>query len=228
MKKFLAISGLSLSLVALPYCQAFSNDVGPSAILSPAENAYGSKYKELAARWWQWAYSMPDEDGAVWDTTGAKCAMEQKGDIWFLAGGYGSATIKRHCTVPEGRNIFFPIINMVYTDEGTNNVLMCSYLKSEVTIKEKDISNIAVEINGHKVDDPKQYHVTSNCFELYGYPSSTGKLSRLAYAVTDGFWILLSPLPKGKHNLKFGATYINPSDKSEKFTQDIEYILTVE
>jgi len=228
LKKFLAISGLSLSLVALPYCQAFSNDVGSSAVTPLTANVEGSGYKELTAQWWQWASSMSDEDGAVGDTTGAKCAMEQKGNVWFLAGGYGSSKIKRQCTIPEGKSIFFPIINMVYWDESSTSARICSQLKSEVTMDEKEISHIAVEINGHVVEDAKKYHVKSDCFDLYERLSPAERPTKIAYAATDGFWILLSPLPKGKHSLKFGATYIDASDKSERMKQDIEYTLTVE
>src|SRR4051812_12500754 len=64
--------------------------------------------------WWQWAYSTPDEINPVRDITGENCHQGQSGDVWFLAGGFGSSTIKRKCEIPANKYIFFPVINMAY------------------------------------------------------------------------------------------------------------------
>lgn len=64
----------------------------------------------LAARWWQWAASAPADQSPVMDSTGAFAGLNQPGDVWFLAGTYGGRA-ERHCTIPAGQPLFFPVFN---------------------------------------------------------------------------------------------------------------------
>ncbi|MFJ6798811.1 hypothetical protein [Streptomyces sp. NPDC091268] len=66
--------------------------------------------QKLAARWWKWALSAPDECSPVRDTTGEHAHWRQASDVWFLAGTYGGRVVRR-CTVPVDRPLFFPIFN---------------------------------------------------------------------------------------------------------------------
>ena len=50
---------------------------------------------ELAARWWQWALSAPDDRSPVSDTTGEFAGWRQPDDVWFLAGTYGGRVVRR-------------------------------------------------------------------------------------------------------------------------------------
>ena len=81
------------------------------------ESVAGKALHQYANMWWQWASSMRDDISAVRDKTGKKCHVNQVGDVWFLAGGYGTSKIQRHCIIPQGKYIFFPIINMAYWPE---------------------------------------------------------------------------------------------------------------
>ncbi|WP_211343247.1 signal protein [Actinomadura pelletieri] len=45
------------------------------------------------------------------DTDGAHCAVGQPNDLWFLAGTFGG-TVRRTCTVPPGRDLVAPIVNL--------------------------------------------------------------------------------------------------------------------
>ncbi|MEU0160013.1 signal protein [Streptomyces sp. NPDC006261] len=66
---------------------------------------------ELQGRWWTWAASEPEEANPVADEDGSACDRNQPEDVWFLAGTSGGE-VKRACTVPEGRPIVFPLVNM--------------------------------------------------------------------------------------------------------------------
>jgi hypothetical protein len=49
----------------------------------------------------------------VFDTTGANCGLEQRASpIFFLAGAATTDAVTRTCTVPAGKAIFFPVINV--------------------------------------------------------------------------------------------------------------------
>ena len=47
-------------------------------------------------------------------------------------------------------------------------------------------------------------------------------------AATDGYWLMLKPLSKGKHQLKFSASYSREGEPYGEMMQDIEYVLEVE
>src|SRR6266487_6405773 len=65
----------------------------------------------LATRWWQWAFETPASENPLTDTTGQFAAVNQRGRVWFLAGNPGGTTV-RTITVPSGKALFFPIVNV--------------------------------------------------------------------------------------------------------------------
>ena len=72
----------------------------------------------LTAEWWQWITDIPREINPLLDETGEDCAVDQQGQVWFLAGTPGDTEAdgiiigdaERQCTIPEGKKILFPII----------------------------------------------------------------------------------------------------------------------
>src|SRR4030095_2202462 len=65
----------------------------------------------LATSWWQWALETPASENPLTDTTGQFAAVNQSGPVWFLAGNLGGTTV-RTITVPSGKALFFPIVNV--------------------------------------------------------------------------------------------------------------------
>ena len=65
----------------------------------------------LATSWWQWALETPASENPLTDTTGQFAAVNQSGRVWFLAGNLGGTTV-RTITVPSGKALFFPIVNV--------------------------------------------------------------------------------------------------------------------
>jgi len=87
--------------------------VSAQSFIAPPESLPGGlSYQEWSAKWWQWAWAIPYSINPIFDTTGANCDVDQpRSGPWFLAGTSGfNAT--RNCTVPAGRMIFFPIVNL--------------------------------------------------------------------------------------------------------------------
>ena len=150
-----------MRLVPLLFAVLTTSALAQDPFAPPGTALDGQSPESLAASWWQWAASAPEELSPVRDRTGTHCAVGQTGEAWFLAGGYGSSKIRRACTVPKGRHLLFPVINMVY------------------------------------------------------------------WPATDGYWVILKPLPAGKHVLKFGGRYNRESGAFGRIVQDIEYELEV-
>lgn len=187
----------------------------------------GKPVSEYVNIWWQWTYTMPKELSPVVDTNGQNCHVGQSGEVWFLAGGYGSSTIRRKCELPSNKYIFFPIINMVYYPRGDSQV-SCDAVKKSAALNNDALLSIEVELDGMIVRDPVHTRMSSReCFDLLGMIPKEKHPLKVFPSASDGFWIMLKPLSKGKHILKFNAMYGRKNGVYGKMAQDIEYELNI-
>jgi len=195
---------------------------------SPGASIKGRSVPMLTTEWWQWAMSAPDETNPVRDLTGSNCGVGQKGAVWFLAGGFGSSKIHRVCTVPEGRALFFPLVNMVYWPRSDNLSFTCDQAKVSAAINNETALDLFAEIDGTAVGDLKQYRVSSDkCFDVFARIPSNHRPYNAFPSASDGYWLLVKPLKKGRHTLKFGGRYNESSSAYGRMVQDIEYELIV-
>lgn len=194
----------------------------------PDEYVDGRPVSEYVNKWWQWTYTMPKELSPVRDMTGEHCQVGQSGDVWFLAGGYGTSKIRRSCVIPEGKFIFFPVINMVYY-RGTEGELSCEKAKEYAALNNDALVSIEIGLDSITAWNPANTRIASeNCFDLLGLVSRKLNPPRVYPAATDGYWVMLRPLAKGRHTLRFTARYGREKGAYGKMAQDIEYDLTVE
>lgn len=201
--------------------------------------------KQLTAKWWEWVLAIPPEDNPLVDETGENCDVDQKGPIWYLAGTTG-VSAERECTIPEGKDILFPIINVFcseITDEGLIkdiiNVPMeedipPSQLKrgligcAEFFMDQVDI--LQVTIDGEEIEDLEDFRVQSTPFKI-AYPEDNvfgvETTNEPQKSIADGFWILLEGLEPGEHTIEFtgGISEDNPSGP---FAVSVTYHLTIE
>ncbi len=194
----------------------------------PGDYIEGRPLDEYANRWWQWTYSMPQTVSPVRDMTGEHCHQGQSGEVWFLAGGYGSSTISRQCSIPEGKSVFFPVINMVYFPSRTGSI-SCEQAKLSAALNNDRLLNISIEIDGIVATNPAHTRLSSTeCFDLYGMVPAEYNAPKRHPAASDGYWVMLKPLSKGTHHLKFSASYSREGAPFGEMVQDIEYLLHVE
>ncbi len=178
--------------------------------------------------WWQWSYSMPQEKSPVSDLTGEYCGIAQKGDVWFLAGGYGSSKIKRSCTIPKDKYIFFPIINMVYWPHYKNS-LSCEDAKKLSALNNNELLSIEIMLDDEIALNPANTRISSvNCFDLLGLIPQKFNPPKIYPAATDGYWVMLKPLSIGDHVLTFKAQYNREKGAYSKMLQEIEYQIKIE
>ncbi|MBI4821912.1 MAG: hypothetical protein HY791_36980 [Deltaproteobacteria bacterium] len=52
------------------------------------------------------------------DTDGHNCAVGQSGKIWYVTGSFGGGPITRSCTIPSGKGLFLPILNIMSIPDG--------------------------------------------------------------------------------------------------------------
>jgi hypothetical protein len=229
-QRFIAILGIGFALLMpknMGFAESDNNmDAGES-----------ESFEKLSAEWQQWALSIPTSANPQLDTSGGKCVVGQRGSIWFLAGVFIGApgTVTRVCSVPEGKALYFPVINSVQINVpdvcGQKDPLSVGQLRSMAAATIDGATNLSVTVDS----TPKNLRrVKSEVFEvalpeenvfdsLCGGPGSV-PAGVYSPAVDDGFYVRLEPLDVGDHMLHFHAE--NPS-AVPPFTLDVTCKLTV-
>ena len=184
---------------------------------------FNVSYAEWTERWWQWAYSLPQNIHPAYDSTGKFCKEGQKEPVWFFPGTYQQSVI-RYCEIPYGVGILFPILNSE-----------CS-IAEYPTMKTKDeLSNCAKKIqdtivpefttlNSIKIPNLENYRIQSDIFSftlpennILNLPPESTK------AVSDGNWVFLKPLPPGYYELKFKGNIKTTSNETNGSTEKDEF-----
>lgn len=205
----LALTLVAALLTALPRTALAADAVRP---LAPSEPVAGVPQAELSQRWWQWAFSFERARSPIADRTGQLCASRQAGEVWFLAGTYGTQRVERSCRVPHGKLLFFPLINYVtFRAEGGDEP--CSSLVRRAALLTQAPSGLLLDIDGQRMPNLQAHRLVTGCFSLVpGEPAD---------AAANGYYVALPPLPRGEHLIEFGG--ILPS-----MAQAVTYRLTVD
>jgi hypothetical protein len=220
----------TLSFICFFYSFSITNGFAQnyqSIAVSANESIDGKALHQYANIWWQWTSTMGDEISPVRDKTGEYCHVNQSGNVWFLAGGYGTSKIKRHCVIPYGKHIFFPIINMAYWPESDVSKT-CEEVKKESALNNGELYFVYAELDGHSIPNVRNNRIKSkDCFDLHELLAKKKSTKKVYPAATDGYWLMLKPLSKGMHSLKFNAQYHNKTAVHGNMMQDIEYTIEV-
>ncbi|MFD5315411.1 signal protein [Streptomyces sp. NPDC127098] len=189
---------VAASLVAL-VAGGCRGDADPTA----AETGAPPAVVELQERWWAWAASSPTERNPVADTDGRWCDVNQPSDVWFLAGTFGDR-VERNCTVPAGRPLAFPLVNIV----GAEPDCAAFMTDAEGSAVWDGTESEAIRLSGERV-------------EFEGAPgnpltASDGPRS----AVSCGLWVQLPPPDPGRHTLRIRGW-------AGGFSTAVDYTLTV-
>ena len=217
---------MSISMVTASHAQ----NAGEIKVVYPADAPVdGHTPSQHTTDWWQWAMSFPPETSPVRDLTGSNCALGQQGLVWFLSGGFGSAKIHRTCTIPEGKILFFPLINMSYWPDKANNGSTCQQAMAGAALNNDTAIDLFAEIDGVAVNDLKKYRASSSeCFDIFERIPPDQRPYNAYPSASDGYWLSVKPLQKGRHTLKFGGRYNRNSPYYGHMVQDIEYDLIVQ
>jgi hypothetical protein len=189
--------------------------------------------RKLTVQWWQWVLPIPAEDNPLLDTTGENCQEGDMGDIFFLVGTFGGSA-ERECTISEGQEIFFPIINRFCIDKpgafeephefeppkerpGRPGTSCQERVESVID----QASNLEVTIDDVSIEILQDFRVMSYPFNvklqednIFDAPSGT------YIGISDGYWIVVESLPEGEHTIHFAG-------QAGDTTVDVTYHLTV-
>jgi len=210
------ISILALAFLGLT-TEGFAFGV-PGELVPPTESFAGKSQREWSLLWWQWAASFEYEDSPVADRTGEKCTARQDGDVWFLAGTYGTKRTVRTCTVPAGKHLFFPLINYAVIPRGAN-APSCAEVTRKAANMTENVSMLVLEVDGKRFNMLESHRqATDRCFDA-GVKSTPPQ--KAFPSAANGYYIMLRPLERGTHIINFGGAL--PS-----MLQAVTYTLVVE
>ena len=176
-------------------------------VISPTSKKALRSYQKLAGDWWNWAVQFPFATNPINEDGSVDCTRGQKGKIWFLAGTFGE-TVERDCTIPEGKSLFFPIVNALFwvPEDGADVAAVRAGANAQINLT----TFLEVIIDGVVIADPFAYRAQSppGGFALnfgplladFGYGPTPDPRDP---AVADGYWILLAPLEEGEHAIVF-------------------------
>lgn len=205
----------SHSRAALAICLAVAGipvNAEDAQIVPATESVADASQADWSIRWWQWAFSFERTRSPISDRTGQMCASRQSGNVWFLAGTYGTHRVVRTCTVPAGKTLFFPLINYV-AFRGDDSDESCQSLQDRAKVLTDKPDALVLEVDGHRYASLEAHRLHTECFSLVtGQPKD---------AAADGYFVAIRPLTKGRHELNFGG--VLPS-----LAQAVTYTLEVE
>jgi hypothetical protein len=242
--KLAAFMAITVAILTSPLTRAWASDyhdhdqATQQRVVAPEANVLGMSYGDWSAAWWQYYLLFTNDISPYNDSTGARCGDGQSDSpAFFLVGG--PADISRDtCTVPAGKILVVPIINAECSTledppfHGSNEQEL---RRCAATFMNVNLKSLFMTIDGVKVKDLQLYRAQSPLFTFW-LPTDPNNAAGKAgngvglndppsgMAVADGYWIILNPLPRGKHVLHFGASADTPTGPN---VQDVTYILTV-
>jgi hypothetical protein len=226
-RKWAARMGLAAVIVCLAVQPVLAAGANPG-VLPPQSRSHGATYGEWSARWWQWAYSLPADQNPFFDETGcANGANGQSGSVWFLTGVLNTSGVaERTCTVPTGKALFFPLINVECSTVEAPPFYGADEEELRACAQSFAIADVFATIDGTAVQnlgDPSPYSVESPLF-TFTLPENNvlGLPAGEAQSVSSGYYLMLAPLSAGEHTVHFGGRY-----PDFDFALDITYHLNV-
>jgi hypothetical protein len=217
-------------------CAASAQADDPTPRIAPIHTRpAGQTYGRWAAEWWQWALGIPGAVNPLTDTTGAHCAQRQVDEVWFLAGTFFSTEpVVRTCEVPEGKSLFFPLINNFYgaflNDPPETRTEALVRVAASCTAP----AEISVRIDDFQVPKPTRFFTGASGSQspffnvqmppgnVFGVDETTVPELVLSPSAEQGYYLFVRPLPPGPHTIRWIASGCVPG-----FSQDVTYHLTV-
>jgi hypothetical protein len=229
-KSLLFFTALLLLATAGPAMAGRGNADNPG-VLPPQSHPHGKSYGEWGAAWWQWVLGLPVDKNPIMDPDGRFGALGQSGSVWFLAGTF-SAKAERSVTVPTGKSIFFPLINIFNdypcpdpTFQPPPGQTLEEFLAAGAAAFIDPTTEMTAEVDGVSLENLFDYRGISPLSAFTADPSwvvlDPCVTGRPQVGVSDGYWVMLTPLTPGKHTIHF------TSATSTGFGLDVTCHLTV-
>jgi hypothetical protein len=201
-----------------------------AGVLPPNSHAYGKTYGQWSANWWQWFMQHPVAGHPRGGTADFDVSSGQSGNVWFLASPFG--TLERKVTVPTGKALFIGLLNAEASDTEYGTLTEADQ-RSLAEWLADHIANVSCRVDGKLVRNIERYRVQSPQFSFTApdpwvfspAPSGPGT------AVSDGYFVMLSPLSRGQHTIHItGSFHFDAGELGDDpvdFGLDVTYCIKV-
>jgi len=228
------------AFAALTQVSAADPDLGanPNPALFPKQaHPYGADLATWADRESAWAYSQPLAHNPVLDQTGADCAIDQSGPVWFVPRIAGPRVFSgsRTCTIPAHRALLLEI--GAYVDpypcpdpsfHPAPGQSLYDFLIADAGAFMDGVDHLEVSLDGQPFGDALGYRVHSaDLFTLTGDPSLQPRFDPCITgspqpAIVDGFFMMFKPLHPGTHTIRVFGTDVRGADKTYVYHLNID------
>jgi hypothetical protein len=112
--------------------------------------------------------------------------------------------VKRKCTIPPGKAIFFPILEKEDSFQEDQDLKTEEELKKRSRDATNSLIHVEATIDGQKEDRLENYRVQSEVFDLTFPEDNVYDLRPvLTRSECDGYWLFIKPLQAGNHYIYF-------------------------
>ena len=183
---------------------------GPSAgVFPPDAKPFGHSYGEWSALWWQQTLALhAGQHPNAFDAGEVPCDLGTS-NVAFLVGTTGGM-VTRTCAIRQGQAVLIPLINGECSEiEGGGSTT--AELRACAAAQADDFTKLRARVDGRKIEGLSRFRFESPPFRFasvsdnpFSVPATPpGEPSR---AVADGYWIMLHPLSRGVHRIRFGGS----------------------
>lgn len=213
------------------------------------QKPFGLSYQDYVIAWWKWLISIPKDRNPDPDNTGERSAEGQdpKFPVFFLSSGNPDNKIQRKCEIPSNKGIFIPIMPVEVSDKEVDEIKnmksklsIIDYMKRKAKKDQDGVTELYLKIDEdeYQLETLRKFRINQTYVFDVIFPSNNiyDREPGPSKAVADGHYIIINPLSKGEHRIKWisEATCKNnekdindPQCIDDNFKQDIEYIITV-
>jgi hypothetical protein len=247
--KILAMIGVACgAAVYATEAQALSDSDNPNpALFEKDSHPFGSDMATWGERVSQWIYQQPFATNPGFDQTGADCANQQQGPVWFIPPIFAlpsaprpiiqpPGTAVRTCTIPHQKALFLDIgedVNDFPCPASFNfNPAPGQSLFDFLIVTDKPIMDsvnlLQVWLDGQPINDVLSYRfISDDLFLIKGDvslqvaldPCITGTRQP---AIIDGFFLMFKPLEPGAHTILVHGTNTFGDDRWFTYSLTIE------
>jgi len=166
--------------------------------------AFGGELETLQKEWWQWTMSIPASHNPIFDKTGNRCGIAQRGDVWFLAGSTGGK-VSRICTVPAGVKFFVPVVNTFCFPDAAFSDAFCG-IDTDNFIDSFQSGTVSLTVDGTPVTvtdvrDETDFNFAVDANGIFGTKPGIYRAT-----IARGLWGLVGPLAPGAHTVTIDAS----------------------
>lgn len=167
----------------------------------------GQAATQWIERYWEWQLSILLGDPnrpSYRDPWMNGCNALQNGPVWFLGSGSGSGWRHRHCDVPSGKYLLVSLSSWgEFSSSSVNG--SCDSNRASAQKHSDDIVSLEATINDIPIPILPLYRFKPFSCRTFTILHGTSLEKDIHNFFHDGYWLLISPLPKGRYYLSFSS-----------------------